>query len=77
MGLWSKHGISMRKKQGGIKPVRPLVLLLVIFVVSIVTRLIENIPIATTQLAYYLLNGVILTGFLAWLVPKSISAHGR
>jgi len=60
----------MQKKQGGMKPVRTLALLLVIFVVSILTRLVENIPIAATQLAYYLLNGVILTGFLAWLVPK-------
>ena len=60
----------MQKKQGGIKLVRTLALLLVIFVVSILTRFIENIPIAATQLAYYLLNGVILTSFLAWLVPK-------
>ena len=60
----------MQKKQGGIKLVRTLALLLVIFVFSILTRFIENIPIAATQLAYYLLNGVILTSFLAWLVPK-------
>jgi hypothetical protein len=60
----------MKKKQGDIKPVRTLALLIVIFVVSILTRLVENIPIATTQLAYYFLNEVILTGFLAWLVPK-------
>ena len=60
----------MLDKTTGIKPVRILVLLLVVIAVPILTRLIENIPITTTQLAYYLLNGVILTGFLAWLVPK-------
>jgi hypothetical protein len=60
----------MQEKAGGIKPVRILVLLLVIYAVLILTRLIENIPITPTQLAYFLLNGAILTGFLAWLVPK-------
>jgi hypothetical protein len=60
----------MQEKTRGIKPVRILVLLLVICAVPILTRLIENIPITTTQLAYFLLNGAILTGFLAWLVPK-------
>jgi hypothetical protein len=61
----------MQEKTRGIKPVRILVLLLVICAVPILTRLIENIPITTTQLAYFLLNGAILTGFLAWLVPKT------
>ena len=60
----------MQEKTSGIKPVRILVLLLVIFTASILTRLIENIPITATQLAYSLLNGAILTVFLAWLVPK-------
>jgi hypothetical protein len=60
----------MRQKTSGIKPIRILVLLLVIFAVPILRRLIENIPITPTQLAYFLLNGAILTGFLAWLVPK-------
>jgi hypothetical protein len=60
----------MQRKTSGIKSVRILVLLLVIFAVPILTRLIENIPVAVTQLAYFLLNGAILTGFLAWLVPK-------
>jgi hypothetical protein len=54
----------------GIKPVRVVVLLLVIVAVPILTRLIENIPITVTELAYYLLNGAILTGLLAWLIPK-------
>ena len=45
-------------------------LLLVIVAIPIVTRLIENIPVTTTQLAYLLLNSAILTFFLAWLVPK-------
>ncbi|MGA2972436.1 MAG: hypothetical protein ABSE39_07410 [Candidatus Bathyarchaeia archaeon] len=43
---------------------------MVICAVPILTRLIENIPITATQLAYSLLNGAILTVFLAWLVPK-------
>jgi hypothetical protein len=60
----------MQEKTSGIKLVRILVLLLVIFAVPILTRLIENIPVTTTQLLCYLLNGAILTGFLAWLVPK-------
>jgi hypothetical protein len=60
----------MLEKESGTKPVRILVLLLVIFAVPILARLIENIPITATQLAYFLLNGAILTGFLAWLVPK-------
>jgi len=46
------------------------VLLLVICAVPILTRLVENVPITTTQLAYFLLSGAILTGFLVWLVPK-------
>jgi len=62
--------ICMQEQTGGIKPTRILVLLLVICALPIVTRLIENIPITTTQLAYFLLNGAILTVFLAWLVPK-------
>jgi hypothetical protein len=60
----------MQEKADGIKPLRMLVLLLVIFAVPILTRVVENIPITATELAYYLLDGVILTGFLAWLVPK-------
>lgn len=60
----------MQEKTGGIKPVRILVLLLIIFAVPILMRLIENIPITVTQLVYFLLNGAILTGFLACLVPK-------
>ena len=60
----------MQEKTSGIKPVRILVLLSVIFAASILTRLIENIPITATQLAYSMLNGAILTVFLAWLVPK-------
>jgi hypothetical protein len=60
----------MQEKKSGIKPLRILALLLVIFAVPILTRVIENIPITPTQLAYFLLNGAILTGFLAWLVPK-------
>lgn len=66
----AKLGIRMQEKTSGVKSVRILVLLLVIFVVPILTRLIENIPVTLTQLAYFLLNGAILTGFLAWLVPK-------
>ena len=38
--------------------------------VPILTKLIENTPITATQLAYYLVNGAILAGFIAWLVPK-------
>ncbi len=60
----------MLEKTRGVKPARILVLLLVIIAVPILTRLIENIPITVTQLAYFLLNGGILTGFLAWLIPK-------
>lgn len=60
----------MHEKTSGIKPTRILVVLLIIFAVPILTRLIENIPISVTQLVYYLLDGAILTGFLAWLVPK-------
>lgn len=58
------------EKASGIKPARVLGLFLVIIAVPILTRLIENIPITVTQLAFFLLNGAILTGFLAWLVPK-------
>lgn len=60
----------MIEKTSGIKPVRILVLLLVIIADPILTRLIENIPITVTQLAYFLLNGAILGCFLAWLIPK-------
>ncbi len=60
----------MREKTSGIKPLRIVVLLLVIFAVPILVRSIENIPVTATQLAYFLLNGAILTVFLAWLVPK-------
>ena len=60
----------MQEKESGISPVRILVLFLVIFVVPILMRFIENIPITATQLAYFLLNGAILAGFLAWMVPK-------
>jgi hypothetical protein len=60
----------MREKTTSIKLVRIFVLLLVIFAVPILTRLIENIPVTTTQLLHYLLNGVILTVFLGWLVPR-------
>jgi hypothetical protein len=60
----------MQGKPSGIKPARILAVLLVIFAVPILTRLIENIPITATQLGYFLLNGAILTVFLAWLVPK-------
>jgi len=66
-------GIRLPAPRGVCAPpylVRVLVLLLVIIAVPILTRLIENIPITVTQLAYYLLNGAILTGFLAWLIPK-------
>jgi hypothetical protein len=66
----SSRSFSVQEKASGIKPLRMLVLLLVIFAVPILTRVVENIPITATQLAYYLLDGVILTGFLAWLVPK-------
>ena len=55
---------------GATKPARIFALFLVICAVPILTRLIENIPITATQLAYSLLNGAILTVFLAWLVPK-------
>jgi hypothetical protein len=58
------------EKTRGIKPVKVLGLLLVNIAVPILTRLIENIPITVTQLAFFLLDGAILTGFLAWLVPK-------
>ena len=60
----------MQGKPSGIKPARIFAVLLVIFAVPILTRLIENIPITATQLGYFLLNGAILTVFLAWLVPK-------
>ena len=60
----------MQEKTMGSKSARILLLLLVIFAVPILTRFIENIPVTVTQLAYFLLNGAILTGFLAWLVPK-------
>jgi len=63
-------GLSMQEKTSRIRAVRILVLLLVICAVPILTRLVENVPITATQLAYFLLNGAILTGFLAWLVPK-------
>ena len=55
---------------GETKPARIFALFLVICAVPILTRLIENIPITATQLAYSLLNAAILTVFLAWLVPK-------
>jgi hypothetical protein len=60
----------MLHRTTGIKPLRVLVFLLVVIAVPILTRLIENAPITVTQLAFYLLNGAILTGFLAWLIPK-------
>jgi hypothetical protein len=60
----------MLDRNTGIKPARVIVLLLVIIAVPILTRLIENIPITVTQLAYFLINGAILTGFQAWLIPK-------
>jgi hypothetical protein len=60
----------MQKKTSGIRPVRTFVLLLVICGVPILTKLFENIPITETQLFYFLLNGAILTAFLAWLVPQ-------
>ncbi|MGA8858304.1 MAG: hypothetical protein WB643_14220 [Candidatus Bathyarchaeia archaeon] len=60
----------MQGKTGGNKSARVFALFLVICAVPILTRLVENIPITATQLAYSLLNGAILTVFLAWLVPK-------
>jgi hypothetical protein len=60
----------MQEETSSIKPARIIVLLLVIVAVPILARLIENIPITATQLAYFLLNSAILTFFLAWLVPK-------
>jgi hypothetical protein len=60
----------MMEKASGIKPVRILALLLVIIAVSILTRLVEKVPITVTQLTYFILNGAILSGFLAWLIPK-------
>jgi hypothetical protein len=63
-------GTCVQERTSGIKPERILVLLLVICAVPILTRLVENIPITATQLAYYLVNAAILTAFLAWLVPK-------
>jgi hypothetical protein len=60
----------MQEEPSGIKPARIFVLLLVIVAIPIVTRLIENVPVTTTQLGYLLLNSAILTFFLAWLVPK-------
>ena len=62
--------ICMKEKASGIRLTRLLLLLLVIWVVPVLTRLIENISITTMQFAYVLLNGAILTIFLVWLVPK-------
>jgi hypothetical protein len=52
------------------KSARILLLLLVICALPIVTRLVENVPVTTAQLTYLLLNGAILTVFLAWLVVE-------
>ena len=65
------------EKTSGIKPVRILVLLLVIIADPILTRLIENIPITVTQLAYFLLNGAILAFFSLGSIPRSASADGH
>jgi len=66
----AKLGICLKEEISSIKPARILALLSVIVAVPILMRLIENIPIITKQSAYFLLNGAILTVFLAWLVPK-------
>ena len=60
----------MEQKRNRIMPARIFLLFLVIFAVPILTRLFENIPISVPRLAYYLVNSAILTGFLAWLIPK-------
>jgi len=60
----------MPEKTSGINPVRIFLLLLVICAVPILARHFENIPITATQLFYFLLDGAVLTVFLAWLVPK-------
>jgi hypothetical protein len=60
----------MQEERNSIKPARILVLLLIICALPAVVRLFESISVTTTQLAYSLLNGAILTVFLVWLVPK-------
>jgi hypothetical protein len=60
----------VHEKLGGAKPVKVLALLLVVFAIAILSKLIDNIPITATQAAYSLLTAAIMTGFLAWLVPK-------
>jgi hypothetical protein len=68
--LTKEPGILMEEKRSRIMPERTLLLFLIVFVVPIATRFIENIPITAIQLAYYIINSTILTGFLAWLIPK-------
>ncbi len=60
----------MEEKRNNIKPQRIFLLLFIIFIVPTLTRFIENTQITLTELAYYLVNSVILTGYLAWLIPK-------
>jgi hypothetical protein len=60
----------MKEQNRSNMPASICLVFLVVFAVPILTRLIESIPISMTQLAYYVVNSAILTGFLAWLIPK-------
>lgn len=60
----------MLEKPTSVRPAGLVVLFLVIFMLGTLTRIIHLVPISLTETAYSLLIGVIMTAFLAWLVPK-------